>query len=116
MLVLEGLVGLHRTDQHQLLQLSWWEFSRQEYRSDLPFPPAEDYILSELSTMAHPSWVALHGMPHNFIELCKPLSHDKAIIHEGCPFIVIAFLSSAQKSLPTSRLQIFFLCFLLKAS
>ena len=29
-------------------------------------------VLSELSTMTHPSWVALHGMPHSFIELRKP--------------------------------------------
>ena len=27
--------------------------------------------------------VALHSMVHSFIELCKPLSHDKAVIHEG---------------------------------
>ena len=26
-------------------------------------------VLSELSTMTHPSWVALHGMAHSFIEL-----------------------------------------------
>ena len=31
--------------------------------------------LSELSTMTHPSWVALHGMAHSFIEL------DKAVVH-----------------------------------
>ena len=30
-----------------------------------------DHILSELSTVSHPSWVALHGMPHDFIELEK---------------------------------------------
>ena len=29
-------------------------------------------ILSELSTMTHPSWVALHGMAHEL---------DKAVIH-----------------------------------
>ena len=29
----------------------------------------------ELSTMTHPSWVALHGMAHSFIEL------DRAVIH-----------------------------------
>ena len=34
-----------------------------------------DHISSELSTMTHPSWVALHGMAHNFIEL------DKAVVH-----------------------------------
>ena len=28
-------------------------------------------ILSELSTMSHPSWVVLHGMAHSFIELEK---------------------------------------------
>ena len=34
-----------------------------------------DHILSELSTMTHASWVALHGMPHSFVEL------DKAVVH-----------------------------------
>ena len=34
-----------------------------------------DHVLSELSTMTRPSWVALHGMAHNFIEL------DKAVVH-----------------------------------
>ena len=29
------------------------------------------------------SWVVLHGMAHSFIELCKPLRLDKAVIHEG---------------------------------
>ena len=27
--------------------------------------------------------MALHGMAHSFTELCKPLRHDKAVIHEG---------------------------------
>ena len=49
-------------------------FSRQEYWSGLPFPSLVDHILSELSTMTCPSWVALHGMV-NFIEL------DKAVLH-----------------------------------
>ena len=26
--------------------------------------------------------MALNDMTHSFIELCKPLSHDKAVIHE----------------------------------
>ena len=39
-------------------------------------------ILSELSTMTHLSWVALQGMAHSFIALCKPLLHGKAVIHE----------------------------------
>ena len=50
-------------------------FSRQEYWSGLPFPSPLDHILSELSTMTRPSWVALHGMTHGFIEL------DKAVVH-----------------------------------
>ena len=47
----------------------------QEYWSGLAFPSPVDHILSELSTMTCPSWVALHGMAHSFIEL------DKAVVH-----------------------------------
>ena len=36
-------------------------FSRQEYWSGLPFPSPVDHILSDLSTMTHPSWMATHG-------------------------------------------------------
>ena len=50
-------------------------FSRQEYWSDLPFPSPVDHILSDLSTMTCPSWVALHSMAHSFIEF------DKAMVH-----------------------------------
>ena len=32
-------------------------FSRQEYWSGLPFPSSVDHVLSQLSTMTHPSWV-----------------------------------------------------------
>ena len=46
-------------------------FSRQEYWSGLPFPSPADHILSELSIMTCPSWVALHSMAHSFIELDK---------------------------------------------
>ena len=35
------------------------------------FPSPVDHVLSEISTMTHPSWVALHGMAHSFIELDK---------------------------------------------
>ena len=44
-------------------------FSKQEYWSGLPFPSPMDHLLSGLSTMTHPSWVALHSMAHSFIEL-----------------------------------------------
>ena len=59
------------------------EFSRQEYLSGLPFPLPVDHILSELFTITCPSWAVLHGIAHSFIELHKPLCHDKAVIHEG---------------------------------
>ena len=49
-------------------------FSRQEYWSGLPFPSPADHVLSELSIMTHPSWVALPGMAHSFTEL------DKAVV------------------------------------
>ena len=56
-------------------------FSSQEYWSGLPFPSLVDHVLSELSTMTHLTWVALHNIAHSFIEL------DKAVIH------VISFVS-----------------------
>ena len=46
-------------------------FSRQQNWSGLSFPSPEDHLLPELSTMTHPSWVALHGMAHGLIELDK---------------------------------------------
>ena len=35
-------------------------FSRQEYQSGLPFPSPVDHILSDLSSMTSPTWVAPH--------------------------------------------------------
>ena len=55
-----GPWGCKKSDMTK--QLNWTEllmrFSRQEYWSALPFPSPVDYILSELSTMTCPSWVA----------------------------------------------------------
>ena len=51
--------------------LRFMGFPRQEYRKVLPAPSPVDHVLSELSTMTHPSWVALDGMAHSFIELVK---------------------------------------------
>ena len=65
------------------LFIQFMGFSGLVYWSGLPFPPPVGHILSELSTRTCPSWVALHGMANSFIELCKPLHHDKAVIHEG---------------------------------
>ena len=45
------------TKQHQLFM----GFSRQECGCALPFPSPVDHVLSELSTVLRPSWVALHG-------------------------------------------------------
>ena len=47
-------------------------------------------ILSELSTMMHPSCVALQGMAHSFIEL------DKAVVHV---FRLIVFCDCGFQSL-----------------
>ena len=49
--------------------------SRQEYWSGLSFPSPVAHILSDVSTMTHPSWAALHSMAHSFTELDKPLIH-----------------------------------------
>ena len=46
-------------------------FSRQEYWSGLLFLSPVDHVLSELSTMTHPSWVALYGVSHSLIALDK---------------------------------------------
>ena len=44
-------------------------FSRQEYWHGLTFPSPVDHMLTELSTITCPTWVALHGMAHSCIEL-----------------------------------------------
>ena len=51
------------------LFILFMRFLRQENWSGLLFPSPVDYILSELSTMTCPSWVALHCMAYSFIEL-----------------------------------------------
>ena len=56
-------------------------FSRQEYWSGLPFCSAVDYILSELFTMTHLSWVTLHNTAHSFIELCKAVVHMISMVN-----------------------------------
>ena len=60
--------------QHARLPWHW---------SGLLFPPPVDHDLSELFTMTHLSWVTLHSMAHSFIELYKPLRHERTLIHEG---------------------------------
>ena len=58
-------------------------FSPQVVLGDLPLLPPVGHVLSELSAVTHPSWVALHGMAHGFTELHKPLLHDRAVVREG---------------------------------
>ena len=65
------------------LFIKFMGFSQQVHWDDLAFPPPVNHVLSEFSTMTHSSWVALHGMIHSFIELCKPFHHNKAVICEG---------------------------------
>ena len=66
-------------------------FSRQECWSGLPFPSPVDHILLELSTTTHPSWMALHGMAHSFIETrlwsmwLVLLVSCNCGFHSGCP-------------------------------
>ena len=60
-------------------------FSWQEYWSGgvVCHPLLQWTLYSQFFTMTYPTWVALHGMAHSFIELPKPLCHNKAMIHEG---------------------------------
>ena len=52
-------------------------FLWQEYWSGLTSPPLVNYVLSEIFT------ITLCCMAHSFIELCKPLHSNKAVMHEG---------------------------------
>ena len=70
-----------------LFMLFMW-FSRQECWSSFPFPFPVDNVLSELSTMIRPSWVALHSMTHSFIELNKAVIHMISVV---C-FLLLWFL------------------------
>ena len=62
------------------LFILFMEFLRQEYWSGLPFPSLVGHVLSELSTLTHLSWVALHGMDNSFIELDKSVVHAISLI------------------------------------
>ena len=89
-----------------LLSIQFIRFSQQVYWGGLSFPPPMDHVLSELSTMTHPSWVALHGMAHSLIELCKPLCYDKAVIHEGDVYT----LRTAKAGLPVLLHRLYQFC------
>ena len=70
------------------------QFSWREYWSGLPFPSPVDHVLSELSIMTYPSWVALLGTVHGFIEFQKPLHQDKAVILEGVSYMYVHLTDS----------------------
>ena len=55
-------------------------FSRQENWRRLPFSSPVDRILSELSIMTRPSWVALHGRAHSSIELNEAVIHVISLV------------------------------------
>ena len=61
------------------LLLLFMGFSKQQFWSGLPFPSPVDHILSDLSSMSRPSWVALLS----FFEL------DQAMVHV---FRLVSFL------------------------
>ena len=46
----------------------------------LAIPSPVDHVLSELSTMTHPSWVARHHMAHRVIELGKVVVHAVSLV------------------------------------
>ena len=71
------------------LYILFMRSSRQEYPSGLPFPSPVDHVLLELFTMTCPSWMALHSMPHSFIELCRFFCHNKAVIYERVSVVTI---------------------------
>ena len=67
-LISSSILGTYRPGSSSFRVLSFCLFmlftgiSRQEYWSGLPFPSPVDHILSDLSTMTRPSWVAPHSM------------------------------------------------------
>ena len=61
------------------LFILFMEFSWQEYWSRLPFTPPVEPRLCQNSLL----WPIhlVHSMAHSFLELCKPLHSDRAVIH-----------------------------------
>ena len=57
-------------------------------------PSPVDHILSDLSTITRPAWVAPHGMAYSFIEL------DKAVVHV---ISLVSFLDCGIEKLPYGR-------------
>ena len=66
-----SILGTYRHEEFIFQYHIFWPFHiihgvlKARIRSGLPFPSPLDHVLSELSTMTHPSWVAIHGMAHS---------------------------------------------------
>ena len=62
--------GIHLSVSY-LFSLSYCSWDSQGKNTEVVChsPSPVDYVLSELSTMSHQYWVALHDMAHNFISI-----------------------------------------------
>ena len=58
-----------------------------------------DHVLSELSTTARPSWVALHSMAHSFVELDEAVVHVIRLVFCDCGFQSVSSLMEKDKRL-----------------
>ena len=82
------------------LFILFMEFSRQEYWSVSLFPSPVGHVLSKLSTMTHPSWVALHNMAQSFIELDRLWSMWSVwLVFCDCGFHPVCLLMDKDKRL-----------------
>ena len=64
-------LGVHLSVTYHFAFHAVISFSRQECWSGLPFPSPVHHVMSGLSTMTLPSWVALHDLAHSFICICN---------------------------------------------
>ena len=61
--------------------IQFMRFSQYLYWGSLPFPPPVDHVLSNLHY--DPFILGDPTRHRSYIEVHKPLCHDKAVIHEG---------------------------------
>jgi len=64
-------------------------FSQQEYWSRLPFPPPLDHVLSEVSTVTCPSWVAPHTMNLASLSYVSPFSLTRLCSMKRCTIVTL---------------------------
>ena len=51
-----------------------------------------EWLLSELSTITHPSWVTLHGMAHSFIDYKGPFNTTRLLSMKGRYLLLLLLL------------------------